>query len=120
MTLRRRTSNCLASLFLACFTAALVGAIYTVWKDATLAAFLATCAFIGGAALSTVFGEGALTAAILGAVLTVLTLGAAAFVIAGLPPVVALMSGAFALAVLLLILVRSFLAAGSADYPYDS
>jgi hypothetical protein len=120
MTLRRRTSNLLASLFLACFVAALVGAIYTVWKDAALAAFLATCAFIGGAALATFFGEGALTGAVLGAILTVLALGAAALALAGLPFVVTFTSGAFAVALLLLILARSLLAAGSADYPYDS
>jgi hypothetical protein len=120
MTLRRRTSRLVAWLFLALLVASVPGAVYAAWKDPALAAFLTTDAFIGGAALATWLGEGPLTAVALGALLTLLALGACALALAGLPAPLAFACGALAVSLLVLLVTRAVIAAGSADYPYDT
>src|SRR5688572_10937074 len=99
MTLRRRTGRILGWLFLTCVLSALAGAVCTVWKAPSLAAWVGFLALCGGVLLSLrVLGEGLLFGLIVGAVFAVLALGACALVLAGVPQSVASAIGAAAAA----------------------
>jgi hypothetical protein len=100
--------------------AALIGALFVVWRDPR-GSLVVVCVAMAAAALVTrAFDDGWMTFSILGVVFVVLALGLyALYVVCGLHPNAIAAIGIGLALLVATILFRALIASGSADYPYD-
>jgi hypothetical protein len=118
--LRRRTSELLSLALVSCLVIGLVGGILVAIRDPYGSLRVVLLALAVAAALSHSLGEGLIGLAVYGPVFAVLALGLyALFVLCHLPLIAVLWIGGVLGVLVLVILARALIAAGSADYPYD-
>lgn len=118
--LRRRTGEILGCLLLACLAASLVGAVLVAFRDPQGALGITVLALLIAVGVTRALGEGVKTFLGIGTVIGVLSLGLYALhLILGLSGDAVLWVAILVGLLVLVILCRSLIAAGSADYPYD-
>lgn len=118
--LKRRTSELLSLVLVSCLLIGLVGAILVAIRDPYGSLWVACWAAVVAGMLSHSLGEGLVGLALYGPVFVVLALGLyALYVLCGVSfDVILWIAGVLAILILVM-LGRSLIAAGSAEYPYD-
>lgn len=118
--LRRRTGAILSSLLLACLVGALVGGVLVAFRDPLGCVRVGVIALFLAAGITRALDEGLDTFGILGVAFVILSLGLYALhVIGGLSGDAVMWIAGVVGALVVVILGRALVAAGSADYPYD-
>ena len=117
--LRRRTGELLSLLLLVCLLAGIVGTIYVAWIDPHRALTIAFFACVLALAVCRALDEFGWLLAGLATIFIVLANGLYALFLLGVSWTVISIVASLLAGLILLILGRALLAAGSADYPYD-
>jgi hypothetical protein len=115
--LRRRTTQLLALALAIAFAACLGGAAWVIAGEPRLGLVVVAAAIVGVVMLYDVL-DGPLVAAIVGAALGVIALGAYAFYLAGASARVAVYAAGGVMALVVVVLLRAMIASGAAD-PWD-
>lgn len=117
--LRRQTSAILTTILVACLASGLVGAVRMIWRQPGTSLKVIAAMILLAGAVTHLLGERRATLAILSVVFSDLGLGLCALhLCCGISLDAVLWIAAAIIVLVMLVLVRALIAAGSADDPY--